>query len=279
METIKQFEIRSIQWMEMNRQHNASPHRHNHFEITWVKQGRGTCTVDMQHFNVSGNAVFCAAPGQVHQLELEDNTEGYTLSFNNEFLFLSDDHSDLFMRNTLINRSSGSFFASPCSEAIGDMGEVIMKMVREFENYFSLRTEILRGYFRIFMIYLRRQFDQKEETLLVSRNAEVVRKFYALLDAHYTESKMVTDYARLLAVSPNYLNEIVKRHSGYSASHHIQQRVVLEAKRNAVYTNASMKEIAYKLGFDDIAHFSKYFKNVCGVNFTDYKKSTSRIMV
>jgi AraC-like DNA-binding protein len=84
---------------------------------------------------------------------------------------------------------------------------------------------------------------------------------------------MVADYAAGFAVTPNYLNEIIKKSSGIPASEHIKQRVVLEAKRLAAYSDASMKEIAYSLGFDDVAHFSKYFKNVTGINFSDFKKN------
>ena len=61
----------------------------------------------------------------------------------------------------------------------------------------------------------------------------------------------------------NYLNEIIKKTTGYSAGYHIRQRVVLEAKRKAAYSDSCMKEIAYHLGFCDIAHFSKFFKEYC----------------
>jgi AraC-like DNA-binding protein len=61
--------------------------------------------------------------------------------------------------------------------------------------------------------------------------------------------------------------------SGFTASYHIQQRIVLEAKRRAIFNGDSMKQIAYCLGFCDPAHFSKYFKNSSGTNFTDFKKT------
>jgi AraC-like DNA-binding protein len=62
--------------------------------------------------------------------------------------------------------------------------------------------------------------------------------------------------------------------SGYSASYHIQQRLVQEAKRLAVYNNASLKMVAYTLGFDDLSHFSRFFKHAAGINFSEYKKTT-----
>jgi AraC-like DNA-binding protein len=64
----------------------------------------------------------------------------------------------------------------------------------------------------------------------------------------------------------------VREVSGFTASYHIQQRIILEAKRRAIFEGNSLKEIAYGLGFCDPAHFSKYFKNSAGRNFTDFRK-------
>ena len=93
-----------------------------------------------------------------------------------------------------------------------------------------------------------------------------------LLDNNFKETKMVAEYAGQLAVTPNYLNRIVKKNTGFSAGHHIRQRVVLEAKRMGRYSDAGMKEIAYSLGFLDSAHFSRFFKTFAGINFSEFKR-------
>jgi AraC-like DNA-binding protein len=149
---------------------------------------------------------------------------------------------------------------------------IIYKLVKEFNNYFLLRSEILVGYFKILLIYLTRRSDTAPQPISRSANAELVNRFFSSVEKQFLTNKKVTDYASHLAVTPNYLNEIVKRISGFPASYHIQQRIVLEAKRHATYSGASMKEIAYHLGFEDIAHFSKYFKNVAGQSFSAFKK-------
>ena len=87
---------------------------------------------------------------------------------------------------------------------------------------------------------------------------------------------MVADYACQLFITPNYLNEIVKKTTDYSAGYHIRQRIALEAKRQAMYSPLSIKEVAYYLGFTDTAHFSKFFKNTTGKNFSDFKKESKR---
>ena len=93
-----------------------------------------------------------------------------------------------------------------------------------------------------------------------------------LLQEQFTSKKMVCDYASELMVTPNYLNRAIKRVSGFTASYHIQQQIILEAKRHALYSGTSMKEIAYLLGFENLAHFSKFFKSKSGMNFSNFKK-------
>ena len=93
-----------------------------------------------------------------------------------------------------------------------------------------------------------------------------------MLDKNFREEKMVSSYAAQLYVTANYLNRIVKKNTGYSAGHHIRQRVVLEAKRMARYSDSGMKKIAYELGFLDSAHFSRFFKSFGGTNFSEFKR-------
>ena len=155
------------------------------------------------------------------------------------------------------------------------MEEMAEKMVKEYSNFFLLRSEILKGYLKIFLIYLTRQFERSSQTETQSKNIDLVKKFLALIEEDFITKRMVTDYADKLIVTPNYLNEVVKKTTGFPASHHIQQRIVLEAKRQAAYSSLTMKEIAYQLGFDDTAHFSKFFKNVSGESFTDFKKKNT----
>ena len=269
------FEIRTIDWMEKNRQQNHLPHRHGYYEITWIVQGTGIYLVDLEKHAITSNMFCCASPGQVHQLKAIDRIKGYVISFNKDFLFMTRDQqaglsgeqaASTFLRFTAMRVSE---------EITTEMDHLVQKMIREFDNFFLLRTEILMGFFKIFLIYLARQSDGAEQVVAQTRNADLVKKFFSTIEHKFITHKKVTEYAEYLSITPNYLNEIVKKASGFPASYHIQQRIVLEAKRHATYSNSSMKEIAYYLGFDDIAHFSKFFKNVSGQSFTDFKKQNA----
>jgi AraC-like DNA-binding protein len=184
---------------------------------------------------------------------------------------VAEENYDLLFNTGLFYTFSNSPVIKVNEEMSVEMDEAVAKMLKEFNNFFILRAEILRGFLKIFLIYLTRQYERPKESEAQSKSIDLVKQFYALVEKNYTTKKMVTDYADELAVTPNHLNEVVKKITGSPASHHIQQRIILEAKRQAVYSRVTMKEIAYHLGFDDTAHFSKFFKNASGESFSDFR--------
>ena len=60
---------------------------------------------------------------------------------------------------------------------------------------------------------------------------------------------------------------------GLTAKEYVQNRIILEAKREAYFTDRTGKEVAYYLGFEDPAHFSKFFKNCTGISFSEFRSS------
>ena len=266
------FEIKTLESIiQYDEPVNSQVFSHDYFEIVWVTQGTGLYRVDMQQFGISPNQLFCIRPGEVHLIESGEDLEGYVISFTRNFLGMSDIDSDGV-------HSGGIYQLFDRCKAIkvrndtADMALIMERLLKEFNNLELFRLELLRRYFKIFLIYLSRQLEENSLLTTQTRSLGLVQKFMELLNTNFKEMKMVADYARELAVTPNYLNESIKKATGYPASYHIRQRIALEAKRQAAYSDVCMKEIAYHLGFSDSAHFSKFFKNTTGMNFTDFKK-------
>ena len=75
----------------------------------------------------------------------------------------------------------------------------------------------------------------------------------------------VSQYADRLGYSTRTLNRLARQHTGLSAKELIDERVVLEAKRQLSHADASVSEIAEQLGFDDASNFSSYFRRQTGM--------------
>lgn len=272
------FEIHSLKELQENDDCTfINPHNNKAFEIIWLIKGTGTHYIDLQESAVKNNNLLFIKPGQVHCLHLNDTAEGYIISFAESFLSIDDQESNSTYHTSLFNMFSSSEAISIDKDALSDMKNILEKMIIEFNCENLLRGEIIRRYFKILLIYITRQVEGGIEFTRHTRNIEMVQQFMGLLEKNYREQKMVSDYACMLSVTPNYLNEIIKKKTGFSAGHHIRQRIALEAKRQATYSGQCMKEIAYFLGFCDMAHFSKFFKNTTGMNFSEFKKENRLI--
>lgn len=265
--TNSRFEIHTLEWFSKN-QLKAKLCA---YEILWVKRGSGFLEVNLQEFEISDQTVYCLCPGQLRQLTPNSRMEGYYISLSADFLYLAETTLSF----SLLSAQSQPLQIDIDEETQNEVEEILIKMRKEFTNYFSFRLEILKGLFKIFLLYTSRKFTYEVD---FTKDAELLRRFMQLLEQHFITKKMVTDYADALNITPSYLNQVIKKISGYTASYHIQQYLVKEAKRQAIYSNRSMKEIAYALGFNDMAHFSKFFKNNSGVNFTNFKKGISFMM-
>lgn len=98
-----------------------------------------------------------------------------------------------------------------------------------------------------------------------SRAEEITKAFKLALEQHFTTIKSPMAYAGSLNISTPYLNECVRTTTGHPVSHHIQQRVILEAKRLLYHSNKSVKEIAAELGYDDYSYFTRLFVKLAGI--------------
>lgn len=267
------FEIRTLEWITQNRPEQIGiPRRPGCFEILWIKNASGTYFIDLEKHVIHENMVYCIDAGQLRVLQADKGMVGYYLSFSPQFLYLSGDTTWPLFETDGYTRTGMARTVAVDKELQVEMEEIMGKMIKEFANDSLLQSEILKGLLRILMIYLSRRFCTKKSEMAVNRNDELVKRFMALLENNIKKKKMVFEFAGELGVTPNYLNEIVKKVTGQSAKYHIQQRKVLEAKRQVIYYGISMKEIAYDLGFDDLAHFSKFFKTNTGSSFQNFRK-------
>lgn len=269
------FEIHTFDQVAHNNQfNNKAPHAHDLIEIIWAVSGECTLKIDMQTYSPKGDQVFGIMPNQLHQFTADEDAQGYIIRFNELFLqeYNSVYHADLLL--VLIQSKNVSY-----SEEIRlEMKTIMDKLIQEYSQKQIYSSDILSRYLNILFIHMSRQSRTEPSANQQNHNIRQAKRFIQLVDQHFKAHKKVSEFADIMCVTPSYLNEAIKKTTGYTAGHHIRQRVVLEAKRYAAYSDSSMKEVAWDLGFTDICYFSKLFKKETGYNFTDFKKRQERVL-
>jgi AraC family transcriptional activator of pobA len=265
------FEITTLE--SIRGETTSYPVRKPHAQLVWVTRGSGYFTIDLEKFRMMDNTIYMIPPGRCHQFMPAGELSGHVLAFNADFLNLAiDSPGRPFFKEISDDLTRVNMLSLQSDNPI--LRNIFAEISREFETHLMLRLEILSGLFKIFLVYVKRLATTIRQEEASSHKMRLFNSFFAKLDKQFKTMKQVAEYASELSVSPSYLTVVVKKVSGYSASHHIQQRMVQEAKRLAMYSDANMKMVAYALGFEDPSHFSKFFKNAAGLNFSEFKKKS-----
>ncbi|MEH6617909.1 MAG: helix-turn-helix domain-containing protein, partial [Porticoccus sp.] len=105
-----------------------------------------------------------------------------------------------------------------------------------------------------------------------NRSTEYFNQFTLLINQDFSAHRKVESYARELGITAPYLNNLCQQLVQKNALHLIHERLLLEAKRNLIYTVLSISEIAYQLGFSDPAYFTRFFKRLTNQSPKEFRK-------
>ena len=106
-----------------------------------------------------------------------------------------------------------------------------------------------------------------------TRAISIAKKFRNLVKADFRTLKRPSEYAEKLNISVAHLNDVVKRVTGHSVSQLIQKELLNEAQRLLYYSEMTVKEISYQLGYQDPKYFIRLFTKKAGRSPGDYRKT------
>lgn len=243
------------------------------YKIILVTQGYCYCDIGTDSLKMDTGHIAVIRPGQFFNLAVEEETRGFVLSFSYDFLQLAAGSPGIILPN--LHPGFNEHYAIPVTASVLlPIAEIALQIWEEYHSSSDLRDEMIRSLFRIFILYVCR-LNTDGNDINYGKCSPLVKRFFSLLETSFTTMKMPADYADMLAVTPAYLNELVKRSCGFTTSYCIQQRIVTEAKRLIMYTELSLKEIAYRIGFEDASHFSKFFKKFTGKRYSDFRRQVA----
>jgi AraC family transcriptional activator of pobA len=249
------------------------PHRHNYYMIMVATGGKGQHLIDFKSYAVQANRVFLMYPGMIHAWEEARDLNGYLIFFTDHF-FAQRYHFDSLLSFPFFNTSRGLPFVDLNQEQLQSLLPVLEVMLEEYEMRGEKMAKAIRSLLNVALIKAARAYqgdnylDTEDKT-----RSELVRKFEQLVNQHYLEKRLVKDYAKLLHISPNYLNVVVKEVTGKSAGEIIRDRVMLEAKRKLTHEKKTVAEIGFDLNFKDTAYFCRFFRKYEGASPDKFRKN------
>jgi AraC family transcriptional regulator, transcriptional activator of pobA len=255
-------------------------HRHEYFEIIWLKNGAGIHHIDMIDHHYNGSVLFFLAPGQVHKITEHKKSQGYVLKFLPAVFKQERDFLDYVFDTCLFDTVKSCSVIGIPKQMDDIIGELFFRFREEFNKQQPDADIILSSYLKILTTLIRRIKNTylSEDRSINNPQYDLFRKFKIAVEHHYKTKHTVQDYAIHLKTQARTLNTVARKYSNKSALEFIQDRIILEAKRRLYHDNESIKELCYQLGFEDPAYFTRFFKKNVGIAPQHFKTDKSEML-
>jgi AraC family transcriptional regulator, transcriptional activator of pobA len=242
-------------------------HRHrNLFQILLIEQGGGDMSFETSTVSFSAPAAILVPATTAHGFRFKPQvTDGWVVSFTEDVTdALGDQSGEALARLKAVAVEP----IVPLASAVE--ANRLSALCRDLDEEASLAREgfrlAMRGLLALIAIEVVRLSVSRARTGAVTLAPADARvdSLRRLIDEHFRKERLISFYAEKLAMTADRLNDHVKRATGVTAGHLIRQRVLTEAKRQLVFTNQAIHEIAYDLAFSDPSHFTRFFRKQTG---------------
>lgn len=248
------------------------PHHHDAYMLMYVKEAAtGTTLIDFREYDMPAGRLFLFRPGQTHQQHAKE-VKGKFLVF-----------SEAFMQKIGITAHDAFVLFSSVYQ------HPYLDLTPRLQHYFSQLTalmelelqepapngEILLRYLYILLNYLIQECHLQLSLLTPRRHSERLFRLSSLIEAHYGEHQSIGYYAGALGITPKHLNTLCRQYLGTTVADMQHERLLIESKRLLLFSSLSVKEIGYRLGFEDASYFVRFFRRHAGVTPAQFRESGS----
>lgn len=241
------------------------------YTIFWLQSGFKSIRIDFNEFEVSTNSVYFITQGRKVNISFDSKPEGWILRFNRDY-FRNHVREKLIIKRVEVLAPLDKNPRIILSPKIGERIHSITEMIDELlGSDIPNKETAIASLFRALLVYC----DSKCNITVSDENnaneVKLVKLFKDLVAKHYTDTHKVSEYANMMNISSKYLNQVVKNVLGVTAKSVIHEQLIIQARRELKFSNKSVKEIAFNLGFTEPFHFSNYFKKMIGTSPSEYR--------
>jgi AraC-like DNA-binding protein len=239
-------------------------HRDDYYLFLFLEVATAVFVIDFEEIQLHERAVFYVRPGQVHFASSFHKAKGWALAIDS---ILVDDGFKNTFNGQFLTQETITLDVST-SARIGETARLLHAAIQaEQAEPTAFGNKIILNLANVFIGIIAGHYANRQENFRrnKSRSMLITDQFKELLSENYKTIKSPIQYAQKLNYSLSHLNESVKKDTGFPVSYWIHQQIILEAKRLLYYTDMDVKEIAFSLGYEDYAYFSRLFAKTAGV--------------
>ena len=252
----------------------CTPRQSPVYTVYCIPKGQGVFHSDFGAFPFTGPALLFATPMQLIYLEDCKNLTCTRLQFHSDFYCIEYHRLEVACNGLLFNNIYIDPVVILSAKDLAIFESLLDNMQGELEQQVSSET-VTQAYLQLFLAKSSAiKIASLEQPAEQSTKDEMMERFRALLDKNYLVLHKPSEYASLLAMTPDNFTKRCTRYFKKTPSQLIQERLILEAKKQLHLTRQSIKEIAYNLKFQDEFYFSRFFKKFTKISPHAFREKT-----
>jgi AraC-like DNA-binding protein len=256
--------------------YSARVHKNTFFEMVFVLDGTGIQMINGHQLPYAPNKLFLIFPQDQHNFQVDTYSRFFFIRFNYDYLRLqtSQHIKDLEYIFNSYNHLPGCILKTLTDKTF--IRSAIEALIREKENQFPHQEQITQQLINTIITFAARNLTLQEVQAANGNMTNVIPVINYLHQFIFQPEKLKVEHiAASFNLSPNYIGEYFKKHTGESLQQYIMHYKIKLIESRLRLTDARINEIAFEFGFTDQSHLNRIFKKYKGVVPSAYRKDNN----
>lgn len=241
------------------------PHRHTYEEIIVAFEGTFEHYIDFKREVISAPAIVYVAMGKMHQVLPSKDIKMWGLRYKNEFA----SESALHFYAKFLENPHFKFKTVQCMERLLQLCDMMYYEYAQESPDLNIIRHLLNAFLAMISSESRR--SNSNEVQINKSQVSAFNNFLKILENNFRRAEGVQFYAEKMNTSARNLNIICDSVFGKSVSEIIETRKLIEAKQMLMYSDKSVSEIGFELGYNEKSYFTRVFTKKTGFTPTEFK--------
>ena len=253
-----------------------APHSHPQFtQIVLVRSGSGLMVADERRLEFNSHSVLVVPVSVVHGFKYAEDTDGWVLT-------IAESHQRTLAARSpefeTIWKTSRVLDLAEAPKAFNLLNEALLQLDRELDEGAAGAVVAAEAYLTTILVTLLREIGSRQAQAEPAPRGHgaIVAQFKDLVERRYREGWPLQRFADELNVSYAALRSACLNVTGEPPIKLVHDRIIVEAKRNLIYSDMNIAQIAYWLGFDDPSYFSRFFIKQTGERPAAFRSNAAR---
>lgn len=249
------------------------PHSHpDHMQILVIVEGGGWITIEDTKWEIKSPCLIVIPAGKAHEIGFDSQTDGYVVTAAINYIRTVSVADRRLMDVCLVGTV---YLLNDADIHLKDIIDSFKQLHKEFIwSAIGRRPAIMAQFLRILVGIMRIQMGiNVVPEKRPSKDYELIMQYREMVEQKFRKEKNLEYYAKNLNVTLPKLNQACKSQLGKTSSELLYERMIVEAKRYLLYSELTVAEIGYSIGFDDPAYFSRFFSKRVGIPPGTYRNN------